>query len=163
MKKMLLPLFIFSIFCFGFTTVSARECKYGLQAPQLPQGYAFNKGHLVKLKTTASACKGTNTAVYFSNFGSLPSWFVPTGGTIVNADLNEEDPAEYKPDELVKVYAGLFSGRVLTDFQLLRTVTPGNIDSEGDQTCELYMSFNIAGNGTQPVPQGLFYYSICMD
>lgn len=163
MKKILLSLFILGTICFGVKTVSARECEYGLQAPELPQGYAFNRGHLAKLKTTASACKGTNTAVYFSNFKSLPSWFVPTGGTIVNALLNEEDPPEYKPDELVKKYAGLFTGRTLTEFVLLNTVTPGNIDSEGDQTCELYMTFNIAGNGTRPVPQGLFSYSICMN
>ena len=166
MKKniFLTSLFIFSFFFAGVMNTSARTCEYGLQAPQIPQGYAENKGHLVELQTSANVCKGSNTSVYFSSFGSLPSWYTPSSGTIVHAYLVEDDPPSSEPDERVKYYIGFFSGRVLTDFRLQVTITPGNIDSTGDQTCELYMLFSISGwTGEPAIPQGLFYYNICMD
>ncbi|MBR3523980.1 MAG: hypothetical protein IKN87_04815 [Bacilli bacterium] len=165
MKKM--PLLIvglyIALFCFKIN-VNAADCAYGLQAPQIPQGYAYNSGDLVHLHTSYSACKGVNTAVYFGGFGSLPNWFEPTPNTVVHGDLMEWDPQEYAPNETVKHYYGTFTGRTLTNFYLSSTVTPGNIDSEGDQTCELYMDFSISGfNGGTPIPQGLFYYGICMN
>lgn len=163
-SALIVSMFIFSFFFVGVVNVSARTCEYGLQAPQIPQGYAENKGHLVELQTAASACKGSNTSVYFSSFGSLPSWYTPSSGTIVHGYLTEDDPPAYEPDERVKYYIGFFSGRVLTDFQLNKTINSGNIDSEGDQTCELYMNFSISGiTGEPAIPQGLFYYNICMD
>lgn len=163
-KFIIIGIFAIGLFFSGSFNVYARECTWGLQAPQIPQGYAENKGNVVNLKTTASACKGVNTAVYFSKFGSLPNWYTPSSGTIVHGYLMEDDPPAYEPDERVKYYIGFFTGRVLTDFQLNKTITPGNIDSEGDQTCELYMNFSISGTtGGTPIPQGLFYYGICMN
>lgn len=165
MKKMsllIVGLYI-ALFCFK-SSVNAADCAYGLQAPQIPQGYATNSGNVVNLYTSYSACKGVNTAVYFGSFGSLPNWYVPDSNTVVHGYLMEDDPPASEPDETVKHYYGTFTGRTLTNFYLAATITSGNIDSEGDQKCELYMDFSISGfNGGTPIPQGLFYYSICMN
>lgn len=164
MKRNIFIFFValYSTLFIGIVNTMAKECSYGLQAPEIPQPYNTNKGHTVVLKTSASACKGINTEVWFSKFGTLPSWYVPSNGTIIHADLMEDDPPG-NDDELVKYYIGYFSGRTLVDFKLSKIFIEGNIDSEGDQTCELYMNFMISGtqNG-KPIPQGLFYYDICM-
>ncbi|MDD2435563.1 MAG: hypothetical protein PHO63_04840 [Bacilli bacterium] len=164
MKKNVLFL---CLFAFGLLFVGAQQvnatCSGGLQAPQIAQVVATNKGLTTSLTTTASACKGSNTAVWFSNFGTLPNWYQPSSGTIVHGHLWEDDPVG-NPDERVKYYIGWFEGRVLTDFWLQETYITGNIDSEGDQTCELYMTFFISGTyGDPPIPQGLFYYNQCMN
>lgn len=152
-----------ALFCFK-ANVNAADCAYGLQAPQIPQGYSENYGQVKALHTNDTQCKGVNTAVYFGSFGSLPNWYVPVSGTIVSAWLIEDDPPASEPDERVKSYIGTFTGRTLTDFYLLNTITPGAIDSAGDQTCELYMAFSITGmDGGTPIPAGLFYYSMCMN
>lgn len=149
------------IFC-GCLGVQA-ECEYGLQAPQIAQVVATNRGKIVHLKTSADSCYGSNTSVYFSNYGTLPTWYVPNSGTIIHGYLWEEDP-DGDDDELVKYYIGRFKGRVLNEFFLQETIRPGIIDSQGDQNCELYMTFSISGTtGGSPIPQGLFYYSICMN
>jgi len=143
--------------------VSAKTCSGNLYAPQIGQVVATNKGQTINLTTTASACKGSNTEVWYSNLGSLPTIYIPSSGTVVYGSLYEEDPPG-NPDELVKSYIGWFSGRVLTDFTLQTTNTPGNIDSEGDQTCELYMTFYISGTyGGTAIPERLFDYNMCMN
>lgn len=143
--------------------VSAKTCSGNLYAPQIGQVIPTNKGQTVALTTTAIACKGSNTEVWYSNFGSLPTSYTPSSGTVVYGSLYEEDPPG-NPDELVKTYTGRFSGRVLTDFTLQLINTPGNIDSEGDQTCELYMTFYISGTyGGTAIPERLFDYNMCMN
>ncbi|MCI9434921.1 MAG: hypothetical protein HFI86_06605 [Bacilli bacterium] len=156
-------LLVVGVFFLKNTNVSARDCEVGLQAPNIPQAYDYKNGNLVSLKTSADSCYGSNTAVYFHNFGSLPASYADKIGTVLYGDLMEEDPGD-NPDEKVKEYRGYFNGRVLTDINLSRTVTPGIIDSQGDQTCELYMRFSISGvPGGPAIPAGLFYYNICMD
>lgn len=166
MKKLISIIILLAIGAFFLKSinVSARECKNGLQAPEIPQGgWIYNNGELVSLKTSADSCYGSNTAVYFHNFGSLPASYADKIGTVLYGVLMEEDPGD-DADERVKEYHGRFNGRVLTDIYLDSTITPGIIDSQGDQNCELYMKYSISGvPGGKPIDAGLFYYNICMD
>lgn len=169
MKKKLIVInfFICSFFLIGIFKVEAKECAYGLQAPAIPQSYASVTGPVHRLYTSENTCKGVNTEVWFSNFGTLPNWYVPNTGTIIHAYLKEKDSAGNDP-EIVKYYVGFFEGRVLTDFALQKTITSGNIEAEGDQGCELYMDFSISRTSADPtglrvIPDKLFYYTMCMN
>ncbi len=166
MKKLIgiTILLAIGVFFLKSTNVSARDCEVGLPAPQIPQGgWIYNNGNLVSLKTSADSCYGSNTAVYFHNFGSLPASYADKIGTVLYGDLMEEDPGD-DADEKVKDYRGYFNGRVLTDIVLNNTITSGIIDSQGDQNCELYMRYSISGvAGADPIPAGLFHYNICMN
>ncbi len=83
--------------------------------------------------------------------------------TLSLTELTQEDPAG-NDDERVKEYVGTAMGRVLTIFELSQTYITGNIDSEGDQTCELYLDFVISGKyGGPTVEKSLFNYSVCIN
>ena len=79
--------------------------------------------------------------------------------------LYEDDPPSSEPDELVKKYLFRVINRVITDAYLLNTFTPGNIDSTGDQTCELYLQIGgLTGQCCNiPMQKTVFDYNICMN
>lgn len=168
MKKRLVYSLILVITCMfiGLTNVSAKECTAHLQAPQIPQYPNWNIGHIVSLKTAANVCKGSNTEAWFSSFGTLPSWYTPGGGGVIWIELYEDDPAG-NDDERVKEYVAHLNGRVISSVEIYRTYITGNIDSQGDQTCELYIrtqiSQNASGSIYTAIPQGMFNYRLCMN
>lgn len=116
------------------------------------------------LQTASNVCQGTNTEVWFRAFRTFPESY---GYLDAKFDvwLYEDDPADSEPDELVKKYIFRVINRVITEAYLLDTPTPGNIDSTGDQTCELYLQ--IGGLTGQccyiPMEKTVFDYNICMN
>lgn len=142
------------------TLVEAKACSGVLQAPDIPQIYS-NQGHHVTLKTDSDSCYGSNTEVWFSNIQNLPADYPTHGGQMMTAYLYEEDPPG-NPDEIVKQYLGVFSGRVMYNLYLSKTITPGLIDSTGDQYCELYMDYSMSGTIGGPVLKKLLNYQMCM-
>ena len=143
--------------------VDAKQCSSILQGTELNQGYPTNRGNVVYLNTSDTVCKGKNTEVWFSGFGTLPSWHAGGPSAVLYADLFDEDQP-YSTDDFIKEYFGGFEGRVLTTFYLQSTIKPEAFENEGDTRCELYMQFHISGViGGDPIPQGLFYYQMCMN
>lgn len=157
-----LVLTVVGIFWGNDIVAFAKECTAFYKAPKIPQ-VTVNRGHSINLTTAADSCYGSNTEVWFYNFGSAPNDVVITpGATVVWVELYEEDPPG-DDDEWVKEYAGFFSGKVLTEFRLVKTIRPGIIDSQGDQNCEFYMTFSLSGyTGGPEIPEGLFDYQMCM-
>ncbi|MDD2377709.1 MAG: hypothetical protein PHD10_02750 [Bacilli bacterium] len=165
MKKISLSTFVFlvGIFLISVENVQAKTCSGQKPAPYMYEVSPWVNGPIFPLTTAASACKGSNTEVWFNAFRSLPADTTVADGVIYVA-LWEDDPPG-NDDERVKAYYGLFYNRVVTDFYLDYTSITGNIDSEGDQTCELYLVFEgITGECCNiPVRATLFDYNICMN
>ena len=97
--------------------------------------------------------------VYFSS-GS----FFENAYFTIEAQLMEDDPAKYEPDEMAKTYIGVNNG--LNGFTWsVDKVNNSNLDSVGDQTCELYMRFRttefLAQNGS--FDSDMFKYTICVE
>ena len=142
--------------------VYAQECSGWQGNPYMYQVAPYVNGPTFKLKTEASACKGSNTAVYFGAFRSLPDSY-QINNPVIWVDLFEEDPPG-NADEKVKSYAVRYFNRVISDVVITDVYETGNIDSEGDQTCELYLSFVISGNCCNiPFQATIFDYNICMN
>lgn len=165
MKKLTLTLLftIAILFVACIENVEAKACTGPKPAPYMYEVSPWVKGPTYNLKTAASACKGSNTEVWFSAFRSLPTSTTTADGVIYVA-LWEEDPPG-NDDERVKQYLGQYYNRVITTFYLNYTSIAGNIDSEGDQTCELYLMFE-GTTGTccnKPIKSTLFDYNICMN
>ncbi len=76
-----------------------------------------------------------------------------------DADPNEDDP--------VKKYYGYSNGISGWDWSGPDVLDGGNLDSAGDQTCELYMKFRVnpklASNNSLNFDYGLIRYTICVD
>ena len=144
----------------GFiSNVNAKECQYALQSISIPYNGSWVSTKVRSYKTSANVCLASNITVLFSS-GS----FLENSYFTIEAELMESDPAEYKPDELVKRYKGVNRG--LDGFTWTKTATnTANLDSVGDQTCELYMRFRttefLAQNGS--FDPDMFRFTICVD
>lgn len=158
MKK-ILPIMVL-IIC-GFLSISNvyAGCEYGVPSPQIYTNGTWKKDGTFNVNTSLDSCYGSNTAVYFSD-GS----YLPMGRFNINAQLWEEDPPG-NADEQIKNYQGYNSGYSLITWQYLNTVNSGKVDSTGDQTCELYMKFQIATIDPSPftiMDTNLFKYTMCI-
>ena len=76
--------------------------------------------------------------------------------------MYEEDPPG-NDDEHVKSYVGFITNRTITSLSLMATHVRGNIDSAGDQKCELYLKFGSSGQYGLTIEKSLFNYKICMN
>ncbi len=142
--------------------VFAQNCSGWQGNPYMYQVSPDVKSPTFKLKTEASACKGANTAVYFGAFRSLPDSY-QIHNPVIWVDLYEEDPPG-NADEHVKAYAVRYFNRVVSDVVITDVYETGNIDSEGDQTCELYLTFVISGECCYiPFQATIFDYNVCMN
>lgn len=158
MKKILITIMmVLSVFTMK---VNAQECVYGLQSPNLPYPPKWVKGRVYNITTSKSSCRGDQTAVYFDSGDYFP---FTSASFYVEARLVEDDPAAYEPDEEVKRYEGYISAYHGVEWILTNTYVKGNIDSSGDQTCELYMKFKQTDNYNQPLEDNLFRYTMCMN
>ncbi len=159
MKKLIISLIMFLSFV---TFANAKECVNGLPSPPIYYNGNWAFGQTIKLKTTASSCLATNTSVYFEQFGD----YLPGFGFYAEAMLMEDDEHPNE-DDPVKLYYGHSSGTSGWSWSKPEILDYGNLDSAGDQTCELYVKFRVhpklASNNVEYFKQGLIRYTICMD
>lgn len=154
-------LFVISLLLFGFEPAEAKECTGYKAAPYMYQVSPLTNTSIYKLKTAQNVCKGSNTEVYFRAFRAAPSSF-PSDDITVRVSLKEDDP-EGNTDETVKNYVLYGWNRTISEISYT-TVTAGNIDSQGDQTCELYLQMCTSGTCcNREVRATLFDYQICMN
>lgn len=152
---------MFSFFMIGFEKVEARTCSGIYAAPHLYQVSPDVRSNTYNLQTAYNQCLGSNTEVWFSSIKSMPdNWNFASGNLWIN--LWEEDPAG-NDDEHVKQYVGYITNKTITSIQLNKTITPGAIDSAGDQTCELYLKFGSSGQYGLTIEKSLFNYQVCMN
>ncbi len=159
MKKKII--FIIGILVIGgfVSNVDAKECVYGLQSISIPYNGSWASTKVRKFKTSANVCLADNMSVLFTT-GS----YIDGSSFKIEAQLMESDPAEYKPDEIAKTYLGTNTGLDVMDWNRTYRNT-ANLDSVGDQTCELYMRFRV----TKPLAQNgsfepdMFRYTICVE
>lgn len=162
MKKTLsfIGIVIFTFLFFGINNVDAKTCSNIYAAPHLYQVSPDVRSGTYNLTTSYNQCLGSNTEVWFSSIKSMPdSWYFSSGTLWIN--LWEEDPAG-NDDEHVKEYIGSITNKTITNIYLNRTITPGAIDSAGDQTCELYLKFGSSGKYGLTIEKSLFNYQVCM-
>lgn len=158
MKK-IIPVLVLIICAFISIDEVKASCEYGLPSPQIYTSGAWRKDTTYNITTSAASCYGSNTSVTFS-----PGAYIPMGRFYINGQLWEEDPAG-NADEHVKNYQGYNSGYSLISWQIVSTVTSGLIDSTGDQTCELYMKYQIDLIDASPftiMDTDLFRYTMCI-
>lgn len=88
--------------------------------------------------------------------------YIEGSGFEIEAQLMESDPNE--ENEIAKTYIGKNTGLDVMQWNLKYTNT-ANLDSTGDQTCELYMRFRttkvLAQNGY--FEPDMFRYTICVE
>lgn len=163
MKK-LITLSVIILFIFMTSIkVSAKSCTGYKPAPYFYEVAPDKKDTTYSLKTSANQCLGSNTSVYFTNFRSFPNTYM-SGTTVFHVTLKEEDPPG-NDDESVKSYLFVVRNRIIDEVRLDKVLTPGAIDSAGDQTCELYLLF-WGATGTccyNEIRKSVLDYNICMN
>lgn len=142
--------------------VSARECTYGNPAPHLYFDKSWTYGQTFDLHTSASSCLAENIEVYFDwNYEKIGNALVSVEAYLMEED---EDP---NPDDFAKSYEGIIYKRWSYDSWERKEVQSGNLDSAGDQKCELYMKFRLTGTTfaqtSAYLPSDLFRYTICVN
>ncbi len=157
-KKMLfLVLFLSALFSIKITSVDAKDCTDIYYGPPMPQVYGYwQTKPSYELKTSAPTCTGPNAQVWF---GKLNQWSESTN--VIYAYLYEDDE-EPNPDDLVKRYELHYIETGYMDYVRYHTYDTGNIESEGDQGCELYLKFQSGGRQGRTTPANLFTYQVCM-
>lgn len=160
MKKKII--FVLFIALFFVTKVNAK-CEYGIPSPAIPLNGAwigYPELHY-KFTTSASSCLAKNMRVYFT-MGSVspPSskWYIEAMLMEYDVDPNEDDP--------VKLYTGQLHAEGYVEWdENVETLDNGNLDSAGDQTCELYMKFRLDPpiNPNGYLAADTFGYTICVD
>lgn len=162
-KKIFYRLLFLAVAIIIIPVTAHAECTPYAGNPYFYQVAPDVKTRTYPLKTNQDACMGNFTSVYFSAFRTFPESY-PYLDAKFNVWLYEEDPPG-NDDELVKKYIFRVLNRVITEAYLLSTVTPGKIDSAGDQTCELYLQIGgLTGQCCNiPMQKTVFDYKICMD
>ncbi len=156
MKKSIILMLFMCMFI--FTPMVEAECKYGYPSPEISTNGSWRRDDTITLNTTADSCYGSNAKVYFSA-GS----YLPMGRFYIHAVLYEEDVLN--ADDKVKTYRGYNNGYNVISWELMEVNNSGKIDSDGDQTCELYMNFRIEDVENGPIRimrLDLFKYSLCI-
>lgn len=161
MKKIVF-IIICVLFLIPFGEVEARDCAYGMPSPPIYYNGNWAYGQINSLKTSASSCLADNMSVYFND--EAGSYFSTIGFTL-EAYLMEHDEAPNEDDK-AKLYYGVNTGYDLMKWSVIQ-VFGGNLDSAGDQTCELYVKFRLkeplAQNNFQYLEEDMFRYTVCVD
>lgn len=156
-KTFLLILFVGCLFLIKATSVEAKDCTDIYYGPPMPQVYGYwQTKPPYKLKTSAPTCTGPNAQVYF---GKLNYWAETTN--VIYAYLYEDD-VDPNSDDLVKKYELYYNQTGYMDYVRMYIFDEGNIESEGDQGCELYLKFQSGGIRGKTTPANLFTYQVCM-
>lgn len=150
------------IFLVPFGEVEARECAYNIPSPNIYYNGSWAYGPIYSLKTSASSCLAENMSVYFNDEAG---YYFSTFKFTIEAYLMEDDEFPNEDDK-AKLYYGLNTGYDVMKWNLEHEYS-GNLDSAGDQTCELYMKFRLtepfAPNDYQYFEEDMFRYTICVD
>lgn len=144
--------------------VYAKECTDVYYSPEFYHQWPIIRTNKYNLHTASNVCRGDNTEVWFTNHNAWP--FNSSDGTgsgrAVYVELYEEDPPG-NDDEYVKHYSIAYGYDDYFYTIYTNTITSGNIDSVGDQQCELYLNFYGSGSMWHVVPQSILTYKICMN
>ena len=162
MKKVSLFMIAMAVILFNAPLMTFAQCTGYQPAPYFYEVSPARNTSIYSLTTSANTCYGSNTAVWFANFRSFPESY--TYDAKFNITLYESDP-EGNDDERVKTYFARVQNRVITDLYLQTIHTTGAIDSVGDQTCELYLSFHSATGVCcyHQISASVLDYNICMN
>ena len=164
MKKIFVSLFIASIaLVTSVKTAYAGQCTSLLDIPELKAG-EYTNGSAYTLASSYATATGANANAYFYNYGTLSTSFAADNDRFLNVYLMEKDGVG-SDDDQVKVYAGIFSGRTLTEIRIIGTLISGNIEAEGDHKSELYGRFNITKRDGDPTTKTRSFldYQLCQD
>ncbi len=164
-RKIGMMIFVVTLaFIIGTQNVEARNYSPYYQSPYMYQIYPIVQGDVASVKTSYNTCRSENSGVLFSGFKTLPSYYPYSDGVLVHMNFYEDDPPASEPDEHIKKYTAVYFDREISEVQISGYSGDRNIDSAGDQTCELYLTFYISGNqGGTPITQSLFTYRMFME
>ncbi len=158
MKKIIF--IVICIFVILPLTVQARTCQYGLPSPKIYYNGNWAYGQVMNFRTSASSCLADNMYIYFN-----PGSYITIHNFYIEAYLMEYDQ-DPNPHDKAKLYLGYNSGYDYPTWTLQQKFS-GNLDSAGDQICELYMKFRLtqplAYNNIEYFSDDMFRYTICMD
>lgn len=162
MKKNFILVIITLIIVFSLANkVEAKSCEYGIPSPEILYNGSWTYTPVRKFKTSANVCLAKNMSVYFTTGKYIDSDYFT-----IEAELMEEDPKEYKPDEMAKRYIGKNKGLSGLSWTVAKR-NDANLDSIGDQTCELYMRFRLSESSGQAqngsFAPDMFRYTICVE
>lgn len=155
-KKLYIIIFLLTIISFK---TNAMVCEHGMPSPPIYYNGKWAYGQKINFKTSASSCLAKNMYVYFSDGGYLSAFNFTVEAYLMESDLGSN------PDDKAKKYYGYNNGYNLMRWEL-KEKWDGNLDSAGDQTCELYMKFRIKdplADNNQYFDSDMFRYTICMN
>lgn len=166
MKKLLMMVTILTIAVFGAASTYAAASTSKLSGPEAFAGYSTYTSNYKLTSPTYSSVRGDRTHIAFYDIGYLRSGVcVMDNNRTILVQVREDDAAPNE-DEVVLKYNGKFSGLKLTELNYSSTPTPGNIDSAGDPTVELYVHQTISatsGDYTSVTNGPLFNFILSVD
>lgn len=137
--KLIIFAVLFSVL--SVATVNAATNTTGVvRAPGLTPGSTVNTTvYELTTENSSKTVTGPNTTVIYSGFAPLADRYDDADGRTLTIKLFEADQYPNE-DDLVKTYTWTFEKRDLAKVSYVVN-DPGNIDSAGDPTAELYLSF----------------------
>lgn len=165
MKKnlILITLLISFIFILGIPQAHARNYTEYLPNPYMYQVVPKVSGPTKTLIASYGTCRAQDAGVMFYHFKTIPEDAYSFDDAVVTAELYEDDPPSYEPDEYIKEYRLVYFSRELSDILIDVRMESGNIDSSGDPECELYMKFFMSGDIKKPFNRQIFEYRMFME
>lgn len=166
-KKRLLSIVLSVIFILSITTTTVITAYAGgtnwKEAPSSTAGsYSEAKNYYSCTTKKDKTAKGSNAYADWSTFNSLGTAFVSDNSRRITIKLMEYDPLNF--DDEVILYKGTFSGRKLHMIWKDSVITKGNIETSGDDVCELYIKYKVDKLDKDPadpvIYSGLFKYKV---
>lgn len=162
MKKLMKILVISCCFVLSVIVINASESGFK-RGPTLKLDIAVN-GPVHELTSSSGTALVSNSGIYFSELGFLEDGYakLPRDFPIW---LYDEDEA-LNPDDKLKTYEGMFNYDYTTlhSIDYIGTNSSDVIDSEGDNTAELYIKarlMSVAGDSNKLTTE-LFYYNLVL-
>ncbi len=162
-QKFILFILAFLIVIVGMPKVYARNYSDYLPNPYMYVVDPPTKGETVTLQASYGTCRAQDVGTMFYNFKQLPELDIYGNDAVIHAEMYEEDPAQYKPDEHIKNYRLVYFNRTLNEIYIDKIMETGNIDSTGDAYCELYLQFYISGYYRSEFKYQVFEYRMFVE
>lgn len=159
-KKLRKVISVVVVFC--ILTFSAFATSSGYKsAPASVAGSFSSKSTTYKCYSAAATAQGSATYVYFRNYGSLQSNFVPSNSRKMTVRLYDEDVLA---DDLIKTYIGDFKGNTLSYINSPTTNISGNIEPNNENDVELFIKYKVDKMTGDPasanIASGLFQFNV---